>query len=166
MLGYSTSAGRGSRRQRDNFRAMGDWEINVGDKGQTNFSWATKNGLLILYARDGEMSELRFGEFINVLRGDVTHSLSVSEGSPSITSVQRKALADTVKDRSIRMMVIVDSAFARGIITALGWLGLKIKSFGPNDLATVVSQIGIEGITEAEVFDLLETLRRETKGIS
>jgi hypothetical protein len=47
---------------------------------------------------------------------------------------QRRVLAEAMRNEDTRVAVMTDSLVARGILTALAWLGLPQRGFALNDL--------------------------------
>ena len=64
---------------------------------------------------------------------------------------QRKVLAEAMRDEDTRVAVMTDSLVARGILTALAWLGLPQRGFALQDLRAAGSYLELttEELTHA-----------------
>ena len=105
-------------------------KMNALDGGaHTPQSWAVvSDRVLISLTQSGPISDARWKQFLDDFRSSgVQYVLGTSVGSVDVNSVQRKSVAELLKGK--RIAVVTDHRIARGIVTALGWLGLDIKSF-------------------------------------
>src|SRR4051812_35792692 len=64
--------------------------------------------------------------------GDSRFLVETRGGGPD--AKQRKVLADALKGEDARVAVMTDALLARGILTALAWLGLPQRGFALHDL--------------------------------
>ena len=60
---------------------------------------------------------------------NITRYLAMGIGELDVTSVQRKLVSDACIKRQIEVAVLTDEGLVRGLVTAVGWLGVKIKAF-------------------------------------
>ena len=135
-----------------------EYELNVPKNGWSNLTWAISGGLLISFGQTGSVPTERWSEFISALdSGKLTHILSMSSGDFQIDSLQRKTAADIVKARKFRCAVVVDSVITRGVLTALGWIGVQLKSFPPSQTRDALEYLAVPG---RSVDDLMETITR------
>jgi hypothetical protein len=74
---------------------------------------------------------------------------------------QRKVLADTMRNEDTRVAVMTDSIVARGILTALAWLGLPQCGFALNDLHAAANYLGLSSEELQHAEQELERLRFE-----
>lgn len=138
---------------------MAKAEINIPEEGKSNFNWALIDGLMVSYARTGAIPQKRFQGYLDALRTrPITHMLSISTGGPTIDSVQRKTSADIAKEKNIKIAVVLDSAVARGVITAFSWLGVNIKSFGPGKESEALEHLAVPNLTTAEILSVVQQL--------
>lgn len=56
---------------------------------------------------------------------------------------QRKVLADAMRNEDTLVAVMTESLVARGILTALAWLGLPQRGFALHDLHAAASYLGL-----------------------
>lgn len=74
---------------------------------------------------------------------------------------QRKVLADTLRNEDTRVAVMTDSILARGILTALAWLGLPQRGFALNDLRAASEYLGLSSDELQHAAEELARLRYE-----
>lgn len=142
---------------------MAKVEINLPQGGKSNFNWALVDGLLISFSKTGAIPQDRFEGYLDALRHKgVTHMLSISTGATTIDSVQRKNSADLAKEKGVRIAVVLDSAVARGVITAFSWLGVNIKSFGPGKEKDALDHLGIPHSAHDEILSVVQKLKDMT----
>jgi hypothetical protein len=55
---------------------------------------------------------------------------------------QRSELADFVNSNDVKVAVLVDSAVARGMVTALGWVTGKYRAFPTDDIEAAIAYLG------------------------
>ena len=139
-------------------------EINAPEDGSSNYNWAVIGKLLISFATSGSVPTQRFNEYLDALRNrQPTHVLAISQGTVTVDSVQRKAAADLVKDKGVKIAVLVDSAVTRGLITALSWLGVGMKSFGPGQEREALEYLATPSIDIPSTLEVIELLRKRTR---
>lgn len=135
-------------------------EFDVPQDRWTNQTWVIIQGLMVTFSTTGTVSPERFQKFLNTLQqGSITHLLSISEGSATIDSVQRKLAADIAKHKNMRIAVVIDSAITRGLITAFSWLGVNIKSYGPGKEEDALKYLGVPGLDIPQAIDAIQKLR-------
>jgi hypothetical protein len=74
---------------------------------------------------------------------------------------QRKVLAELLRDQDARVAVMTDSIVARGILTALAWLGLPQRGFALNDLRAASEYLGLSSEELQHAARELARLRNE-----
>lgn len=138
-------------------------KMNALDGGaHTPQSWAViSDRVLISLTQSGPISDARWKQFLDDFRSSgVQYVLGTSVGSVDVNSVQRKSVAELLKGK--RIAVVTDHRIARGIVTALGWLGLDIKSFDWPSLTQAVDYLGIEGLATKEIVGVVQKLLAES----
>lgn len=139
------------------------YKLNPLDRGaHTPQSWAfIGDRVLISLTQAGSISEARWKQFLDDFRASgVTHVLGTSVGSVDVNSVQRKSVSELLKGK--RIAVVTDHRIARGIVTALGWLGLDIKSFDWPSLSTAVDYLGVPGLATKDIVEVVAKLLKES----
>ena len=138
-----------------------DTEFNVPKDGRSNFNWALLGELLISFGMPGQISQERFKEFLDTISNrKPLYLLAVSTGASTINSVQRKTGAEVVKVSGIKIAVVLDNAITRGLITALGWLGLPMKSCA-NEIQAL-EYLAPQGIEPSKVLEIVAKLKAQT----
>lgn len=101
-------------------------------KKDGNHVWEPVDEVMVTRTKPGQIPDDEMDAFIADLRSNkrIKVVFAVVSGTVSITAVQRKAVAEVLKSRSIRAVVLTDAAVTRGIITAISWLGGNMKGFG------------------------------------
>jgi hypothetical protein len=74
---------------------------------------------------------------------------------------QRKALAEATADGEMRAAVMTDSLVARGILTALVWLGVPVRPFGVYQHRSAAEYLGLSADEQRTVLEVLRRLRNE-----
>jgi hypothetical protein len=74
---------------------------------------------------------------------------------------QRKVLAEAMKGEDTRVAVMTDSLLARGILTALAWLGLPQRGFAMDDLRAAGPYLELSSEELRHAADELPRLRSE-----
>jgi hypothetical protein len=121
-------------------------------KRTPSMTWAWLDDLLVVVARgsfDGEKADAKDSEEVDRFIKEAsehpfTTVLSISQGAPKANSVQRKELSNAFKGKKI-VSVFDGSALTRGVITALGWLGMNIISFPLKEIDKAVVAAAPEG---------------------
>ena len=62
--------------------------------------------------------------------------------------------------------VVTDAVLARGVMTAVSWLGAPIKGFAPGDLFRAFEFLKISPPVRARIPALINTMRAELRGTS
>lgn len=88
---------------------------------------------------------------------------TVGKGGPS--SVQRVDLNEFGKVHDHRLSILTDSRLARGIVTALGWLGsVQIRAFAPSDIGPALDYLQVSPTMGPTLLQLIEQARTQLTG--
>lgn len=127
-------------------------------EGGSFITWTFIGDVMISFSKAGEMPEARFNEYYSALKSHTfTHCFGMGLGVSRLTSTQRKQFSQVMKGKEI--VVVIDNAVTRGIITALGWLGLNIKSFDWNNIESAARSIVTTSTTSDEILKTALALR-------
>lgn len=74
---------------------------------------------------------------------------------------QRKALAEGARGVALRAAIMTDSTVARGIVTALSWLGIPQRAFLPGNFQQAGDFLGLTKDELAQAVDEVHRLRVE-----
>lgn len=107
-------------------------------------SWVIIDDLVISFTDLGPSQDAVWCAFAQDLTTKgVTRYLALSVGAVSVTSVQRKIVADALKRRNIPTAAVTDDRLVRGLVTAVAWLGVNIKPFAWSELTSAVEFLKI-----------------------
>jgi hypothetical protein len=118
------------------------------------------DGCLIVVQSTGAMSdEAFFGGVLKALREECRGMFIFRGiGEPNLSATQRAAMTQTVKDQNVRVAALVESAIARGVVTAMSWVFPYFKAFKPEDVARALEHLGTDPDSAAEVIRTLDEL--------
>jgi hypothetical protein len=91
-------------------------------------NWVFKGPVLISFNQPGAVPPERWAAFVrSMTTTQFNYCIGTGLGAIEVNSLQRKDASKALKGK--RVVVVVDHAVARGIVTALSWLGLSIKGY-------------------------------------
>lgn len=131
--------------------------------------WVVVESVIISCSSAGEIPEDVWGKFITTISSQpiITKILGLSVGNTTISSVQRKAASELAKKRHLLIVSVTDERVVRGILTALSWLGINIKTFSWKDLKEAVAALELRPGVDAKVLSTsLELQHRVGKLVS
>jgi hypothetical protein len=103
----------------------------------TTSSWCSGR-VYVCVVRDVEPTDREWAYFVELCRQrdgqDIRCLVESHKTGPN--AKQRKALADATTGIDYRAAILTDSIVARGIVTALSWLGVPQRAFAPDDFAS------------------------------
>ncbi len=127
-----------------------------------NSKWATFGEVLVSVTRPGIVDEDTFQVFLQDLRRDpIKKYLAASIGKPDATSLQRKQIADVLKEHNIRTATVTDDSLTRGLVTAISWLGANIKAFSWSEMKDALRYLEVEEPVASRALDTVARLRTE-----
>lgn len=124
-------------------------------------SWGFVGEVLITYTFEGELPDARLAKLYEEMKtAKPICVLAASVRRVTLTSLQRKKAKEEFADFK-KMVVVLNDPMTRGIITAMGWLGLNIKSFGWNNVREACEYVAPPNVGGDAVFQALESIRRQ-----
>jgi hypothetical protein len=87
-------------------------------------------------------------------------ALAITDGGAP-NAKQRDAVQKALDNKPVRMVVMTESRFARGVVTALGWINPHIKPFSPYDVAAAFAFLGIDSASKDSAIAGLAALSNE-----
>ncbi|MCA9709474.1 MAG: hypothetical protein KDK70_26775 [Myxococcales bacterium] len=117
-------------------------------------SWKVFGGRwLVSYTKPGPINDKTWDAFVEAIENapELRMALGVSYGSVGVNSVQRKKTADALKKKSVAVIVITDDRLTRGIVTAISWLGAKLKAFSWLEMDKAVAALEAPEQVSAEI---------------
>lgn len=123
-------------------------------------SWVVIDDLAISITRPGASQDSIWHSFVQDLSAKrVTRLLATSVGTVQVNSVQRKIVADMLKSRNIRVAAVTDDRIARGLLTAVIWLGASIKPFPWAQLREAITYLDVPPPGVDKVVDAVSKLK-------
>lgn len=130
------------------------------------FTWVKiGDDLMMTLSQAGPIPDVIFNDFVadcRSLKG--MRLLGTAIGSIDVSATQRKAGAEAMKGWT--MSIITDSAVARGVATALKWLGLDIQGYGWKDIEPALTRLDVPNRSMKDLVATLEELLRRSGGRS
>ncbi|MFO0593387.1 MAG: STAS/SEC14 domain-containing protein [Polyangiaceae bacterium] len=97
---------------------------------QPSHKWVVIDDLMISLTVPGRAPDSVWADCAKELTSKrITRYLAMGIGELDVTSVQRKMVSEACISRGIEVAVLTDEGLVRGLVTAVGWLGVKIKAF-------------------------------------
>jgi hypothetical protein len=123
-------------------------------------SWVYKKPLIISLSLPGPVPAKRWDAFINALnQADPEVVIGLGLGAVEINTSQRKEVSNILKAK--RSVVVVDHPIARGITTALRWLGMPLRGFSWKEVPEAAKAINAPGLEPDEIVELIRRLCNE-----
>ncbi len=139
--------------------ALEQYELDLPPVG-SNLGWVSLGKLVITYSGSGHVPHGRFENCLKVLAAPGVETVLACSENTRPTSLQRTAVAKVLRGKKI--IVVVDAnPITRGIITAIGWLGIPMTSFGWGQTLAAAREAakGLDGVSPETVHGLLSKLR-------
>lgn len=138
-----------------------------------NFAYGRVDRFVVVVHGDEPPTDEVWKEYIDytfsgAAARDVVRHLVVTEGA-SPTSAQRKLLQERTADfldadpMSVRAAVVTSSTFARGIVTAIGWIVDAPRAFAPDKLEDAMRYLGIPMNHYEPIKAMVTTLQSELR---
>lgn len=120
-------------------------------------AWVVVGDMVISATQEGIVPDEIWVPFIADLGAPTTKRvLGLAVGSITIISQQRRTAAQAMHDK--RVAAVVGSSVARGVATALGWMGLKLRAFDWDDVAGALDYLEPPQLTTAAGIEIIEEL--------
>jgi hypothetical protein len=123
-------------------------------------TWVVAGDLVISLTQEGVIPDEHWDRFVDdINRRTTQRMLGIGIGAISVNTRQRRKLVQAMSDKKVA--AVLGSSVARGIATALGWMGLKIRAFGWNSLPEAFEYLDSPDLgPEAGVEVVVELMRR------
>jgi len=137
-------------------------KFNVPPVGERwPFTWVLIDDLIISLTQEGPIPDPIWDRFMADAASEaVKHHFGCAIGNVSINSVQRKSVVEALV--GVTNTTVIESTIARGIVTAVSWLGMSIKSFPWKEFDRAVERVESKSVTHAEVKQLAEKLLKQS----
>ena len=99
--------------------------------------------------------------------GDFVRAVLVIAEGPDASGPDARQRSKMAQAGLLRVptAVVTDSVFARGIMTAVSWLGAPIQGFAPEHLADAYEFLQLSESVRARIPERIEALRAELRGL-
>lgn len=127
--------------------------------------WIIIDDIAVTITRGGESRDAVWREFADELTAKkVTKLFGGATRGVQMTSVQRKIVGDALSKNKIQVVAITDDALARGVITAISWLGVNIRAWSWDQVNEAVKLLGVSPTKERTLVETLLLLRDRGSG--
>ena len=100
----------------------------------------------------------------NANRARLRCNLVIAPPRASINTSQRAQVAQFLKDTGTSIAVVTDSALVRGVARAIGFLGLRVRAFAPNEIGDALSYLAVAVSGHADILRRIEAMRAQLAG--
>ncbi|NVB40745.1 hypothetical protein G6O69_23095 [Pseudenhygromyxa sp. WMMC2535] len=122
---------------------MSNYPRYEADPNQVH-TWVVTEDMVICLTRSGAVKDEIWNKFCeDVSLPQIKRVMGVSYEGVSFNSVQRKGLSAVIEGKML--CAVLDSTMTRGILTALSWFGLSVKSFSWKNLDEAIRYIALGG---------------------
>ena len=129
-------------------------------RGNSSLAWTRFQRLLLVAQRPGLPKDADWADYMQeAASAPFTGALVVGEGN-KLAPTQRAAVEVLLKSNGARNAVVTGSAVSRGVMIALGWFGVPVKAFSPNDMRGAFEYLGLASEHRGEALVLIDRLRR------
>lgn len=128
-------------------------------------TWATNGEVLVCLTQPGDIPSEHWDKFLADVRAPgVKGVLGLSIGSVAVNSLQRKSLSEATKGKVL--VAVLENRVTRGIITALGWIGLTIRAYGWDKLDDSYKYLRSEGLDTEGLPEVTAKLMKDSQAPS
>lgn len=120
-------------------------------------AWVVVGDMLISVTQEGDVPMDVWEPFIADLGStSVKRILGLAIGAITIHAKQRRSAVIAMKDK--RVAAVVGSSVARGIATALSWMGLQLRAYDWDSLVDAFDYLGPQGLTSEACVEIVREL--------
>lgn len=122
--------------------------------------WSFIDNLMISFVTPGNAVDAEFDAWMKEFTTKpFTRYLSTSVGFINLHSVQRKRIADAMKQKAAKTSVVTDEMLIRGVVTAISWMGADIKAFSWAQLREAIRHLDVSPTTEVRAMDAVVRMK-------
>jgi len=100
----------------------------------------------------------------NANRDRIRSNLVVAPPRASINASQRSDVAQFMKANGTSIAVVTDSALIRGVARAVGFLGVQVRAFAPNELTSALDFLVVSPSRHPEFGRRIEIMKAQLGG--
>ncbi len=127
--------------------------------------WTVKGDLMVSFYRAGPIPDDVWQDYCDTIASPPCRKvLATSIGAVEVSAPQRRQVSDALKRSGVSVAVVTDEPIVRGLMTAVSWLGrVDVKAFPWHKVADAFRHLHPSGITEKQVLDLVDEVRRRVE---
>jgi len=100
----------------------------------------------------------------NANRDRIRSNLVIAPPRASINASQRSDVAQFMKATGTSIAVVTDSALIRGVARAVGFLGVQVRAFAPNELTSALNFLVVSPSRHPEFGRRIEIMKAQLGG--
>lgn len=132
-----------------------------------SLEWELVGDVMVVMTRPGPIPQPRWDNYISdIVENDVRLVFALVAGSITVNATQRKSAADVLKQKNSSAVVLTDSRVARGILTAISWLGANVKAIPWSDIDRAVEETSSPAPVSKRLKQLAEKFHQVTKDLA
>lgn len=127
---------------------------------KSNVSVEVIGKIMVAYCTAGEAGDEETQKMVTACNAPgVTKFFSVTSGVISMTAKQR-ADGAKIMFKMERVVIVSDNSITRGAARAIGWLGVKLRVFGPDNMEEAVRALELTPMETGKVRTAIERMKR------
>lgn len=132
--------------------------FNLPPEGESwPHAWLVVGDMVISVTQEGAVPPEQWDPFLADLGSkSVNRVLGLAVGSITINGKQRRGAVMAMKEKQVA--AVVESSVARGIVTAFGWMGLRLKAYDWASLTDAFTYLDSPELTPEEGVELVRQL--------
>lgn len=108
-------------------------------------TWVVCEDFVICLTQEGVIPNPLWDRFLDAVRpAQIKAIMGMTIGSLTVDTKQRRDAVEAFAGK--RLSAVLETSVARGIATAMGWLGLNIKGFSWREVFNAVAYLDREGL--------------------
>lgn len=120
-------------------------------------SWLISGDFVICLTQEGVIPDPLWEEFLDTVRPPhIKAIMGMTIGALTVSTQQRRRAVEAFAGK--RLSAVLETSVARGIATAMGWLGLNIKGFGWREIVNAIEYLERPGLDALWGLELVEEL--------
>lgn len=127
--------------------------------------WYRLGDIVVSFTMGGQIEDALWDQYVAALRADGVRMLFgiASEDASGISATQRKAASDAMQQKSIQAVAVTNSRVLRGVLTAVSWLGAKVKAYSWDSFDQALQAAGADASQQAELRAMMAVFTQRFK---
>jgi hypothetical protein len=127
--------------------------------------WVVGEDFVLCLTQEGVIPNDLWDRFLDAVRpAHIGAIMGMTIGSLTVNSHQRRRAVEAFAGK--RLSAVLETSVARGIATAMGWLGLNIKGFDWRSIVGAVEYLNRPSLDADRGLELIEELMRRANAPS